>query len=178
MASSIPRGIRVIDWKNADKTKSIRYRVRVERGDFVVDRSFGQDELERAKIFLADTKTPQGRLLIAQGRDRATLMVDEVHRAGVELITEAFKVIPRVDERVFHYKIEGFKTVFRRVLERAKLDGIHMHDTRRSFISRVLKDITSSPVAIADMIGARSVANLQKRTIERIRQCLLVSYAS
>lgn len=45
-----------------------------------------------------------------------------------------------------------------------------MHDTRRSFISRVLKDITSSPVAIADMIGARSVANLQKRTIERIRQ--------
>lgn len=88
MASSIPRGIRVIDWKNADKTKSIRYRVRVERGDFVVDRSFGQDELERAKIFLADTKTPQGRLLIAQGRDRATLMVSEVHRAGVELITE------------------------------------------------------------------------------------------
>ena len=401
MASSIPRGIRVIDWKNADKTKSIRYRVRVERGDFVVDRSFGQDELERAKIFLADPKTPQGRLLIAQGRDRATLMVSEVHRAGVELITEgrctlghaidsylrayvnplldcgvdkvqqtakaakarlqncrdieishiksgfyvpsgalaslrehakgfakkkigdfyiddlteqdtteyinvrlqqgrakstvkreiyalqgvvnklrftdnkawkrlnghnpfaeadkakvkggerrrrriispdeeeallaelrkcrnkemplifavaistgmrraeilgllwsqidvergvinldadqtkadeerlvillpeavaAFKVIPRVDARVFHYKIEGFKTVFRRVLARAKLDGIHMHDTRRSFISRVLKDITSSPVAIADMIGARSVANLQKRTIERIRQ--------
>lgn len=82
----------------------------------------------------------------------------------------AFKVIPRVDDRVFHYKIEGFKTVFRRVLERAKLDGIHMHDTRRSFISRVLKDITSSPVAIADMIGSRSVANLQKRTIERIRQ--------
>ena len=82
----------------------------------------------------------------------------------------AFKVIPRVDDRVFHYKIEGFKTVFRRVLERAKLDGIHMHDTRRSFISRVLKDITSSPVAIADMIGSRSVVNLQKRTIERIRQ--------
>ncbi|MYN10496.1 tyrosine-type recombinase/integrase [Massilia sp. FT127W] len=83
---------------------------------------------------------------------------------------EAFKAIPVTDERVFHYKIEGFKTNFRRVLERAKLEDIHMHDTRRSFISRVLKTITSSSVVIADMIGARSVSNLEKRTIDRVRQ--------
>lgn len=399
MASSIPRGIRVIDWKNADKSKSIRYRVRIERGDFVVDRSFA--DLDRAKLFLEDSKTPQGRLLIAQGRDRATTMVSDMERLAAELVmegrctlghaidsylrayvepklecgvdkvqqtakaakarlnhcktipisyikpgfsapsgplaalreqskgyavkqigdfyidditeqeaseyikarlkagkarstvkreiyalqavvnklrntdnkawkrlkghnpfrevdkveikggerkrrtiispeqeeallaelrkcrnkemplifavamstgmrraealgllwsqidldrgvinldadqtkaqeerlvillpeaVEAFKAIPRIDERVFHYKIEGFKSIFRRVLTRAKLEGIRMHDTRRSFISRVLKDITSSPVVIADMIGARSVANLQKRSIERIRQ--------
>lgn len=399
--ASIPRGIRVIDWKNADKSRSIRYRVRVERGDFVVDRSFGQDELDRAKLFLEDTKTPEGRLAIAQGRDRATLAVSQVERLAAELMmegrctlghaidsylrayvtpaltcgvdkvqqtakaanarlrhcrtvqvsyikqgfatpsgplaglrelskgyarrpigdfyvdeiteqeateyinvrlregrakstvkreiyalqsvvnklrytdnkawkrldghnpfeladkgilkggerrrrkiispeeeeallvelrscrnkemplifavaistgmrraevlgllwsqidlergvvnldpdqtkadedrlvillpeaVEAFKSIPVVDERVFHYKIEGFKTIFRRVLSRAGLEGIHMHDTRRSFISRVLRDITASPVAIADMIGARSVSNLQKRSIDRIRQ--------
>jgi integrase len=399
MAMSIPRGIRVIDWKNADKSRSIRYRVRVERGDFVVDRSFA--DLERAKLFLEDTKTPQGRLLIAQGRDRATLMVDEVERLAAEFVKEgrctlshaidsylrayvnpkldsdvdkervtakaakarlqfcktvripyikpgfvvpsgplaslkqfakgydekpigdfyiddlteqeateyinarlregkanstikrdiyalqsvvnklrytdnkswkrlnghnpfvmadksklkggerrrrriiseaeedmlltelrkcrnpempmifalaistgmrraellglhwsqvdldrgvihldadqtkasedrlvillpeaqeAFKAIPRVDDRVFHYKIEGFKTNFQRVLKRAGLSDIHMHDTRRSFISRVLKTITVSPVAIADMVGARSVSNLERRTIDRIRQ--------
>jgi len=401
MASSIPRGIRVIDWKNADKSKSIRYRVRVERGDFVVDRSF--EDLERAKLFLEDTKTPEGRLLIGQGRDRATAVVSQMERLAAEFVmrgrctlahainsymrayvkpklesevdkvrqtakaaaarlrhcktipisyikegfvapsgpiaglrekskgfatkpigdfyidelteqeateyvnyrlkqgkakstvkrelyalqsvvnklrytdqpawkllnghnpfqvadktkvkggerkrrtiiepeqeeallaelrkcrnkemplifavamstgmrraevlgllwsqidldrgvinleaeqtkadegrlvillpdaVEAFKAIPRAkgDDRVFHYKIEGFKSVFRRVLTRAKLEGLRMHDTRRSFISRVLKDITSSPVAIADMIGARSVANLQKRSIDRIRQ--------
>ena len=401
MASSIPRGIRVIDWKNADKSKSIRYRVRVERGDFVVDRSF--EDLERAKLFLEDTKTPEGRLLIGQGRDRATAVVSQMERLAAEFVmrgrctlahainsymrayvkpklesevdkvrqtakaaaarlrhcktipisyikegfvapsgpiaglrekskgfatkpigdfyidelteqeateyvnyrlkqgkakstvkrelyalqsvvnklrytdqpawkllnghnpfqvadktkvkggerkrrtiiepeqeeallaelrkcrnkemplifavamstgmrraevlgllwsqidldrgvinleaeqtkadegrlvillpdaVEAFKAIPRAkgDDRVFHYKIEGFKSVFRRVLTRAKLEGLRMHDTRRSFISRVLKDITSSPVVIADMIGARSVANLQKRNIDRIRQ--------
>jgi len=399
MAASIPRGIRVIDWKNADKTKSIRYRVRVERGDFVVDRSFV--ELDRARLFLEDSKTPQGRLLIAQGRDRASLVVDEVERLAGEFIKEgraklsdaidgylrayvndklaseidkerqtakaakgrlehcksiriphvrvgfvtpsgplaslrqhakgfeekaigdfyiddlteqettayinarikagkarstvkrevyalqsvvnklrytdnkawkrlnghnpftladkaqlkggerrrrrviteaeeeallaelgrcrnpemqmifalaistgmrraellglmweqidlergvihmnadqtkasedrlvillpeaqeAFRVIPRIDGRVFHYKIEGFKTNFRRVLDRAGLADIHMHDTRRSFISRVLKNITVSPVAIADMVGARSVANLERRTLDRIRQ--------
>ena len=399
--ASIPRGIRVIEWKNADKSRSIRYRVRVERGDFIVDRSFGHDELDRAKIFLEDTKTPQGRLLIAQGRDRASLMVSEIERLAAEFVIEgrctlnhainsylktyvdpkikcgvdkvqqtakaakarlencrtikisyikqgfvepsgplaslralatgyaikpigefyldelnaqhtteyidarlkegrakstvkreiyalqsvvnklsytdnkawrklnghnpfamadktlvkggerrrrrlispeeeeallvelracknmemalifavaistgmrraevlgllwsqidlergvinlmadqtkadedrlvillpeaiaALQLIPVVDERVFHYKIEGFKTNFRRVLQRAGLKDIHMHDTRRSFISRVLKDITSSPVAIADMIGARSISNLQKRSIDRIRQ--------
>ncbi|GGE82104.1 site-specific integrase [Massilia psychrophila] len=404
--ASIPRGIRVIDWKNADKSRSIRYRVRVERGDFIVDRSFGQDELERAKLFLEDTKTPQGRLLIAQGKDRATLMVSEMERLAAEFVTEgrctlnhaidtylrayvtpgincgvdkvqqtakaadarlnhcrsieisyikpgfiepsgplaglremskgfarkpigefyidelteqstteyinerlklgrakstvkrevyalqsvvnklrytdnkawkklnghnpfaladktlvkggewrrrriitdaeeeallnelrscrniemplvfavalstgmrraevlglmwsqidldrgvinldpdqtkadddrlvillpeavaALRSIPMVDERVFHYKIEGFKTNFRRVLERAGLQDIHMHDTRRSFISRVLKDITASPVAIADMIGARSVSNLQKRSIDRIGQGNMIS---
>nr|WP_315400922.1 zincin-like metallopeptidase domain-containing protein [uncultured Duganella sp.] len=84
MASSIPRGIRVIDWKNADKSKSIRYRVRVERGDFVVDRSFA--DLERAKLFLEDTKTPEGRLLIARGRDRATLEVSKMELLAAELV--------------------------------------------------------------------------------------------
>ena len=399
MAPTIPRGIRVIDWKNADKSRSIRYRVRIERGDFVVDRSFA--DVERAKMFLEDSKTPQGRLLIAQGRDRASMLVDEIERLAIEFIQEgraklsdaidaylrayvspklesavdkerqtakaakarlehcktiripyikpgfavpsgplaslrqhakgydekaigdfyiddlteqetteyinarlrdgkarstvkreiyalqsvvnklrytdnkawkrlnghnpflladktrlkggehrrrrviteeeeealltelrrcrnpemplifalaistgmrraellglqwaqidlergvihmdadqtkaaedrlvillpeakeAFKSIARIDERVFHYKIEGFKTNFRRVLERAGLSDIHMHDTRRSFISRVLKNITASPVAIADMVGARSVANLERRTIDRIRQ--------
>jgi len=403
MASSIPRGIRVIDWKNADKSRSIRYRVRVERGDFVVDRSF--EELDRAKLFLEDTKTPQGRLLIAQGKDRASLMVSEIERLATEFMMEgrctlnhaidsylrtyvkpgldsqvdkerqtakaanarlnhcrtiqisyikpgfaepsgplaglrelakgfarrpigeffidelseqqateyirvrlaegkakstvkrdiyalqsvvnklrytdqkawkrlnghnpfeladktlvkggerrrrriispaeeealltqlracrnpempmifavalstgmrraevlgllwsqvdldrgvinldpeqtkadedrlvillpeavaAMRTIPVVDERLFHYKIEGWKTNFRRVLKRANLEDIHMHDTRRSFISRVLKEITASPVAIADMIGARSVANLQKRSIDRIRQTHMI----
>lgn len=84
MAATIPRGIQVIDWKNADKSRFIRYRVRVERGDFVVDRSFV--DLERARLFLEDTKTPQGRLLIAPGRDRANLVVDEVECLAAEFI--------------------------------------------------------------------------------------------
>lgn len=122
---------------------------------------WSQIDLERGVINLdADqTKADEERLVI--------LLPEAV---------EAFKAIPRADgdDCVFHYKIEGFKSVFRRVLTRAKLEGIRMHDTRRSFISRVLRDITSSPVVIADMIGARSVANLQKRSIERIRQSEMI----
>lgn len=399
MAPSIPRGIRVIDWKNADKSKSIRYRVRVERGSFVVDRSFAQ--LDHAKLFLEDAKSLEGQRQILLGQDRASLLlaslalsianasslpapalpprddrrtlseavglyikayvqpgldssVDKTRRSAkcakarllhcesvaipvvvngasagaarrpsrkpigeffldelneqdttgyidarlkegkakstvkrevyalqsvvnklrytdnkawkalrghnpfveadksklrggerrrrrviskaeedillaelrrcrnpemplvfavalatgmrraevlgllwrqvdldrgvidleadqtkagedrlVILLPEAvaaLRAVPVVDERVFHYKIEGFKTNFRRVLERAGLQDIHMHDTRRSFISRVLKTITSSAVVVADMIGARSVSNLERRTIDRIRQ--------
>jgi integrase len=116
---------------------------------------WSQVDLDRGVIHLDADQTKASE-------DRLVILLPEAR--------EAFKAIPRVDERVFHYKIEGFKTNFRRVLERAGLSDIHMHDTRRSFISRVLKNITASPVAIADMIGARSVSNLEKRTIDRIRQ--------
>ena len=84
--ATIPRGIRVINWKNVDKSTSIRYRVRVERIGFKVERSF--DDLERARIFLEDTKTPEGRLRIAQGRDKASAMVSEMERLAFEYITE------------------------------------------------------------------------------------------
>ena len=401
--ATIPRGIRVINWKNADKSMSVRYRVRVERIGFKVERSF--DDLERARIFLEDTKTPEGRLRIAQGRDKATAMVSEMERLATEYITEgratlgdaidsylrdyvtpnlespidkvvrtakvnrdrlkhcktikigfiktgysvpsgalaalrtkakgfamqsigdffidelteqetteyirvrlaggaaqstvrreigalqsvvnklrftdnkawkklngenpfqkcdktllkggdkrrrrvispaeeeallkelkacrnkemplifslalstgmrrsevlglqwqqvdlkrgviylepdqtksredrmvillpeaikAIKSIPKKDERLFHYTIEGFKTVFSRVVKRAGLVDIKLHDTRRSFISRVLTEITASPVTIADMIGAKSIGNLQRTTLNPLKQSAII----
>jgi integrase len=401
--ATIPRGIRVINWKNADKSMSIRYRVRVERIGFKVERSF--DDLERARIFLDDTKTPEGRLRIAQGRDKASAMVSEMERLAFEYITEgratlgdainsylrdyvtpnlkspldkvvrtakvnrdrlnhckkikvghvkagfsipsgalaglrskakgfeltpigdlfldeiteqetteyirvrlaggvaqstvrreigalqsvvnklrftdnkawkklsgenpfqkcdktllkggdrrrrrvissaeeeallkelkacrnkemplifslalstgmrraevlglqwqqvdlkrgviylepdqtksredrmvillpeavkAIKSIPKKDERLFHYTIEGFKTVFSRVVKRAGLVDIKLHDTRRSFISRVLTEITASPVTIADMIGAKSIGNLQRTTLTPLKQASII----
>jgi integrase len=401
--ASIPRGIRVINWKNADKSMSVRYRIRVERKGFTVDRSF--DDLERARIFLEDTKTPDGRLRIAQGRDKATIVVSEMERLAEEYITEgratlgdaidsylrdyvtpnlkspvdkvlrsakvnrdrlqycktikvgrvkagfsipsgalaslrskakgyeltpigeifldelteqetteyirvrlavglakstvrreigalqsvvnklrytdnkawkklngenpfqkcdkallkggdrrrrrvisvdeeeallkelkacrnkemplifslalstgmrraevlglewqqvdlkrgviylepdqtksredrmvillpeaikALKAVPKKDERLFHYTIEGFKTVFSRVVKRAGLVDVKLHDTRRSFISRVLNEITASPVSIADMIGAKSIGNLQRTTLNPLKQASII----
>lgn len=93
-----------------------------------------------------------------------------------EAIT-AIKRIKRKDERVFHYSIEGFKTNFARVLKRVGLTDLRFHDTRRSFISRVLMDITASPVAIADMIGASSVRSLEESTIRPLRQAEAVEQA-
>ncbi|MDQ2953994.1 MAG: site-specific integrase, partial [Pseudomonadota bacterium] len=125
----------------------------------VLGLQWSQIDLDRGVINLDPDQTKANE-------DRLVILVPEA--------VAALRSIPVVDERVFHYKIEGFKTNFRRVLKRAKLEDIHMHDTRRSFISRVLKDINVSPVAIADMIGARSVANLQKRSIYRIRQTHMI----
>lgn len=124
---------------------------------------WSQIDLDRGVINLEPDQTKANE-------DRLVILLPEA--------VEAMRTIPVIDDRVFHYKIEGFKTNFRRVLTRAGLEDIHMHDTRRSFISQVLKDITASPVAIADMIGARSVANLQKRSIDRIRQGNMIDAGS
>lgn len=106
---------------------------------------WSQVDLNRGVIHLDADQTKASE-------DRMVILLPEAR--------EAFKAIPRVDGRVFHYKIEGFKTNFQRVLKRAGLSDIHLHDTRRSFISRVLKNITASPVATADMVGARSVSGI------------------
>lgn len=56
--STLPRGIQLVQWKNQDKSKSIKYRVRIIRKDFKADKLF--DDLTEAKEFLFNTKTKQG----------------------------------------------------------------------------------------------------------------------
>lgn len=120
---------------------------------------WSQVDLDRGVINLDPEQTKADE-------DRSVILLPEA--------VAAMRTIPVIDERLFHYKIEGFKTNSRRVLNRAGRKDIHMHDIRRTFILRVLKETTVSPVAIADMIGARSVANLQKRSIDRIRQTNMI----
>lgn len=55
----LPRGIQVVRWKNADKTKSIRYRVRISRKDFKEDKLF--IDIEEAKEYLNLSKTKRGK---------------------------------------------------------------------------------------------------------------------
>ena len=55
MATSIPRGIQAVVWKNKDKSTSVRYRVRIKRKDYKEDRLF--DTLEEAKEFLQLSKS-------------------------------------------------------------------------------------------------------------------------
>ena len=59
MATSIPRGIQAVVWKNKDKSTSVRYRVRIKRKDYKEDRLF--DTLEEAKEFLQLSKSKIGR---------------------------------------------------------------------------------------------------------------------
>ena len=59
MGTTLPRGIQLVTWKNADKTKQIRYRVRIQRKDLKEDRLF--DSLDEAKEFLALSKSTHGK---------------------------------------------------------------------------------------------------------------------
>jgi len=38
--AKLPRGIQVVQWHNDDKSKSVRYRVRIQRKDFKSDKLF------------------------------------------------------------------------------------------------------------------------------------------
>lgn len=58
MAASLPRGIQLLSWKNKDKSKSVKYRVRIKRKDFSADNLF--DTLEEAKEYLNNSKTKDG----------------------------------------------------------------------------------------------------------------------
>lgn len=55
----LSRGIQVVQWHNDDKSKSVRYRVRIQRKTFKTDRLF--DTVAEAEKFLADSKSDAGR---------------------------------------------------------------------------------------------------------------------
>lgn len=65
--ATLPRGIRLIQWRNKDGSKSVRYRIRQERKNAggeveVTDKSF--DTLKEAEEYLKLSKTVKGRELI------------------------------------------------------------------------------------------------------------------
>ncbi len=65
--ATLPRGIRLVQWKNKDGSKSLRYRIRQERKNKdgileITDKSF--DTLQEAEEFLKLSKTVRGRELI------------------------------------------------------------------------------------------------------------------
>ena len=119
-----------------------------------------QVDLERGVIYLEpdDTKGDSERMVI--------LLPEAV---------EVLRAMPRTRETCFGFKIEGFKTVFRRVIKASGVEGFRgAHDLRRSFISRIMKEMTSSPVAIAEMMGVKHVDNLKRTMIEPLRREAIV----
>ncbi|WP_186108326.1 MULTISPECIES: site-specific integrase [Burkholderia] len=65
--ATLPRGIRLVQWKNKDGSKSLRYRIRQERKNSdgileITDKSF--DTLKEAEEFLKLSKTVRGREII------------------------------------------------------------------------------------------------------------------
>jgi integrase len=80
--STLPRGIQLVQWKNQDKSKSVKYRVRIIRKDFNADKLF--DDLNEAKEFLFNSKTQNGIKSIEIAREEA------IARESAKLIKEYF----------------------------------------------------------------------------------------
>ena len=96
--AKLSRGIQLIDWRNADKSKSIRYRVRIQRKTFQADELF--ETLEDAEKFLADTKSEKGRqALLKEQVDK-----DAMRRQAMALGIKEFLTGPlRLSNYLDHY---------------------------------------------------------------------------
>lgn len=96
--AKLPRGIQLINWRNADKSKSIRYRVRIQRKTFQADELF--ETLEEAEKFLADTKSEKGRqALLKEQADK-----DAIRRQAMALGIKEFLTGPlRLSVYLDHY---------------------------------------------------------------------------
>lgn len=68
----IPRGVQVVKWKNADGSKSVRYRVRIVRKDFAADKLF--DNLDEAVEFRNNSKTKAGRESIVRDKTQEEMI--------------------------------------------------------------------------------------------------------
>lgn len=66
--AGVPRGVQVVKWRNADGSKSVRYRVRVQRKDFAADKLF--ETLDEAIEFRTNSKTKAGRESIVRDKTR------------------------------------------------------------------------------------------------------------
>ena len=101
-----PRGIRLVQWTNKDKTTSVRYRVSIKRKDFVRDEIF--KELDEAKQFLAMSKTHGGKAILEKQKASTAQLEQEIYRKAVEdfAFTTHLKDIFRVFKEDFIDNLE------------------------------------------------------------------------
>ncbi|MBU9542848.1 site-specific integrase [Burkholderia multivorans] len=85
--ATLPRGIRLVQWKNKDGTKSVRYRIRQERKNSqgiveITDKSF--DTLKEAEEFLKLSKSKRGKELIYSITEKEKKEAEEVRNLLLE----------------------------------------------------------------------------------------------
>lgn len=104
--------------------------------------------LEENKILLTKTKS---------GRKREVVLTEDAK--------EVIKNIPKIDERLFHYTIDGYNTNWQRLKRKHGFSEVRMHDTRREFISKMLQ-MCSSSIVVADMISMSDINYFDKHYSE------------
>lgn len=84
-----------------------------------------------------------------------------------QIIIDSIERKPKQD-RLFTLSIEGMKTAWQRAKKQAGCPDLRFHDLRRTFVSRALSRLQSS-VAIAEMMGAKSVGHLERSFIKPLK---------
>lgn len=71
---------------------------------------------------------------------------------------------PLLKGRVFSYTSNGFKSRWRKTMEKLKIDDLHFHDTRHEAISRLFEMGTLNVMEVAAISGHKSLAMLKRYT--------------
>jgi integrase len=92
------------------------------------------------------------------GQDRSALLTDDAR--------EVLKAIPKKDDRLFHYTIDGYNTMWQKFKKKNEVfENVNFHDTRREFISKVLK-LCGSTIVVADSIGMTDIRHFEKSYVD------------
>lgn len=178
-------------WKVIDKTNPFANAdmTLLKNANVKRERRLSEEEESRLFVALAECRNPEmlqiTALALATGMRRGeilTLQWKQVEPRAIALhdtkngkprrvpladdARSIIESIPHVDERVFHYTAEGFKSNWQRVRERAGITDFRFHDCRREFISRIIQTITSSSVAVASMTGMKDVRHIERSYIQ------------
>lgn len=100
--------------------------------------------IEENKILLLRTKS---------GKKREVVLTQD----AIEVINN----IPKIDDRLFHYTIDGYNANWQRLKKKHGFQEVRMHDTRREFISKMLQ-MCSSSIVVADMVSMSDINYFDK----------------
>jgi integrase len=130
----------------------------MRRGE-VLMLEWGQINEEEGYLRLAPSQTKAKRSrYVALTPDAMAWIADKRERLDVRQ--------PKATERLFAYTVDGFKSVWNRVVVRAKVENLRFHDTRRTAITEMLRKMANpSPVAVKRLTGMQSVDHIEREFV-------------
>ncbi len=180
--AKIPRGIQVVRWHNDDKTKSERYRVRIQRKDIKADKLF--ETLDEAKKFLADSRSDAGRRDIAAKKERWAFLKSVINTPNLSFYLdewaekclpteEAAASLPEQKQKARKVALSRINVIKNVVVDwSAEADhpsgraaGFMPGVSKKAFGQFKIADI--SPKAASDYIDARLAAGASASTVKR-----------
>ena len=96
------------------------------------------------------------------------VMLDEDGRVLIEaMLKSQGKAVPKPNQRIFPTTVNAFRLSWDRVRERANLKDFRFHDSRRTAITRMLRQMVNpSAVMISAMTGMQSVGRIESEFLQ------------